>query len=213
MTEHPLNCDDRTALAIYEGRQTQDRRPLTKRRVDCDSAAFDSLDFSVARLDGGGAYLHAYRVEDDTWHRVFSRIKVGDVVWIREAHRCMPDPYRRVIYRADFPNVTRMLQRDWQKSGLKWHASIHMPRKFCRSLRRVTRVWFERTQDISEADAIAEGIGQDILGWYGYGDSFAAGEHETARQAFRCMYESLYPGACDENGWVVCKEFEPIEEA
>ena len=210
MTEHPLNCDNRTALAIYEGRQTQDRRPLTKRRVDCRNVAFEDLDFSMAHAVKDRLVV---RGKDEQLHIVTSQVKVGDVVWIREAHRCMPEPYRRVIYRADFPNVTRMLQRDWQKSGLKWHASIHMPRKFCRSLRRVTRVWFERTQDISEADAIAEGIGQDILGWYGYGDSFAAGEHETARQAFRCMYDSIYPGAWDANGWNVCKEFEPIEEA
>ena len=201
MTEHPLNCDNRTALAIYEGRQTQDRRPLTKRRVDCGRVAFEDLDFSTAHAVKDRLVV---RGKDEQLHIVTSQVKVGDVVWIREAHRCMPEPYRRVIYRADFPNVTRMLQRDWQKSGLKWHASIHMPRKFCRSLRRVTRVWFERVQDISEADATAEGcVVQCNCG--GCIDS-------TPRGHFQDIWRECYGyGAWDENGWVRCIEMEKVE--
>ena len=202
MTEHPLNCDNRTALAIYEGRQTQDRRPLTKRRVDCRNVAFEDLDFSMAHAVKDRLVV---RGKDEQLHIVTSQVKVGDVVWIREAHRCMPEPYRRVIYRADFPNVTRMLQRDWQKSGLKWHASIHMPRKFCRSLRRVTRVWFERVRDITRSDIRAEGV--TIPAHMSNEHSYKA----AYTKAWRDLYDSIYPGAWDENGWVVCKEFEKVE--
>ena len=230
MTEHPLNCDARTALAIYEGRQTQDRRPLTKRRAVCDSAAFDSLDFSVARLDGGGAYLHAYRVEDDTWHRVFSRIQPRDVVWIREAHyvcdcgATWDTPGEPLPLDTDYAIAYWASDDGDELSECMWHtapqgsdalavdeerlrASIHMPRWACRSLRRVTRVWFERFQDISANDAIAEGF-------------LCAGDSGTefsgrvrAVSAFRKELEAIYPGAWDENGWVVAIEFEEAASA
>lgn len=84
----------------------------------------------------------------------------GDRLWVREAWA--PEQYdasataiaeleasvRRPAYRADFRG----------EPAYKWRPSIHMPRKASRILLEVTDVRVERLQDISEADAIAEGI-------------------------------------------------------
>ena len=54
------------------------------------------------------------------------------------------------LYRADFYEETY--------SDVKWHPSIHMPRRLCRQLLTVTDVRVQRVQEISERDAESEGI-------------------------------------------------------
>lgn len=82
----------------------------------------------------------------------------------------------------------------------KWRSPLFMPRWASRELLEITRVRVEHVQDISEADAIAEGIGTDIIP--------ACGDHPalecyvtvpddnhayvTAREAFRPLWDSLH---------------------
>ncbi len=151
------------------------------------------------------------RGKDEQLHIVTSRVKVGDVVWIREAHYLASDypspggDEEDVYYRAD-EHVAFAIECEPKEERPKWTPSILMFRKHCRILRRVTRVWFERVQDISVADATAEGcVVQCNCG--GCIDS-------TPRGHFQDIWRECYGyGAWDENWWNVCKEFEPIEEA
>ena len=45
----------------------------------------------------------------------------------------------------------------WGVSG-KWHPSIHMPKEAARIFLRVTHVWIERLQEITDEEAIKEGV-------------------------------------------------------
>lgn len=74
----------------------------------------------------------------------------GDVLWVREATIVIPTGPTLVGYVADGCKVTERYERQ--------RPSIHMARSHCRLRLRVTGVKAERVQDISEDDAIAEGM-------------------------------------------------------
>ena len=72
-----------------------------------------------------------------------------------------------------------------------WRPSIFMPRWASRIQLRVTDVRVERVQDISEADARAEGIAANGSGGWGpTSDTMEHGRSHAAR-AFRDLWESI----------------------
>ena len=86
-----------------------------------------------------------------------------------------------------------------------------MPRWASRIDLEVTGVRVDRLQDISEADAIAEGIWRTISGHYSYGDEYNP-NYLTARDAFRALWESINGGrSWAENPFVWVIEFKRIK--
>jgi len=124
----------------------------------------------------------------------------GDRLWVRETHCVMPHPSDigftqndiphtwdgacaqagRVIYHADPGSIVSI-------DGMRWRPSIHMLRKHSRITLEITAVRVERLHDISEADAIAEGIARLADGGYGLPD----GSHYHATDP-RISYLSLW---------------------
>ena len=112
---------------------------------------------------------------------------------------------------ADYPTVCSNYTRDGK--GIHWRPSIHMPRWASRILLEVTAVRVEQLQDISEADAIAEGIEHwDASGnneWADYSDP--AGLPLSARESYRTLWEQINgPGSWDTNPWVWVVEFKRV---
>jgi hypothetical protein len=73
-----------------------------------------------------------------------------------------------------------------------------MPRWASRITLEVTAVRVERVRDISEADAMAEGI---IPQAYGFGVEGLHMSLQTAREAFGCLWDSI--NAKRGYGWAV----------
>lgn len=106
-------------------------------------------------------------------HRISPRVQPGDTIWGRETHQfdapcdgtwahtsfygCKGAPLDLIPDRFRHPRYV-LYSADWQHSPIKWRPGIHMPRWASRLELPVGRVGVERLQDISEADAIAEGI-------------------------------------------------------
>lgn len=76
----------------------------------------------------------------------------GDVLWVREAYQV--PALMDVQYRA----TPGPRHGHWDPEFGPWKPSIHMPRWASRLTLLITEVRIERLQNISEEDAIAEGI-------------------------------------------------------
>lgn len=92
--------------------------------------------------------------------------------------------------------------------GTRWKPSIHMPRAASRITLEITGVRVERLQDISENDAIAEGVSETgalILGNKAQDVSGPIAEYAV-------LWESINgPGSWDANPWVWVVEFRRLE--
>jgi len=197
MTDRPIIFSAPMVRALLDGRKTQTRRVLgkTSGRVNIFNAEIAWADSYV--MDPGNA----------EWRARYTPYAPGDRLYVREAIDKASDR-DGVFYRADYE------AQHGDATGLGWRPSIHMPRWASRLTLTVTEVRVQRLQDISEADAVAEGIERlkSGRGFYDPTVSHAAvrfGEWtSTARQGFCRLWNSLHgPDAWDANPWVVALTF------
>lgn len=133
MRERPILFSGPMVRALLNGTKTQTRRV----------AMHTVCGVRVARL--------AYDPAPDV--RACPYGVPGDRLWVRETFA--PFSTGGAVYRADKP---RFSPDAHEVVGGSWHPSIHMPRWASRLMLRITDVRVERLQDISEADAKAEGV-------------------------------------------------------
>lgn len=157
----------------------------------------------------------------------------GDRLWVRETWYCdhfevMRGPY----HKPDDLNVSEAIDDGtlvYAADGLTpyeadqpiWKPSIHMPRWASRILLEITDVRVERLQDITEKQALAEGIvgvpfrpddGWPICTGYMVGpDDGKTGLQTTAVKPFAGLWSST-GGDWDFNPWVWCVSFRRVEQ-
>lgn len=192
MKERPILFSAPMVRAILDGTKTQTRRVVKDRHID---AAPPACFFQWLR-------------ERCTYG------KPGDRLWVRETWQAFfddevpadrprgprhtmgiparPDRKSFVFYRADGPGP---VHRDGYAA--RWMPSIHMPRKYSRITLEVTGVRVERLQDISHADAMAEGMALD-----------------DAIYDYSRLWEQINgTGSWDANPWVWVIEFQRVGES
>lgn len=197
MADKPIIFSGPMVRALLDGRKTQTRRLLkahTSERanmlgINSDGASFCDGDHPK----GQHCEEHAYSVK--------LPYAPGDRLYVREAFSisndgCAPSYLR---FRAD-PEGTRGIPCSPVKaygSRTVWRSPIHMPRWASRLTLTVTEVRVQRLQEISEADANAEGArpqATEVL--------------RTYREAFSELWNSIHgPGAWDANPWVAAISF------
>ena len=165
--------------AILGGRKTQTRRPVK----------------NLGFVPGIG---HVLNGSDDSseWPDFCPHGKTGDRLWVRETFLQDTEGF---IYRADgdFEGNAKIL------GG--WRPSIYMPRWASRILLEVTNVRVERLHDISEEDAIAEGV-QITDEYTGCADDIDSHAH-----AYKFLWDSTNgKGSWDLNPFVWVIEFRRI---
>lgn len=150
--------------------------------------------------------------------------KPGGRLWVRETHAPQSDCWgaweRRlrgdggaapvIHYFADFVPFQDDRGFTVCKPFIeKWRPSIHMPRWASRIQLEITGVRVERLQDISEADARAEGSPDYEEG------TDAPPDEESMTWSFRASYQRLWesingPGSWALNPWVWVIEFKKV---
>lgn len=170
------------------------------------------------------------------WVKEHVKIAVGDRLYVREAWRCngWATDVATIFYRAsESDGYTAMCEqypvddKKFQRVTSTWRPGIHMPRWASRITLIISDVRVERLQDISEADAIAEGIAMVLedspsdtwfSGIHGSTDLSAEGllgwHYNDAAAAYRDLWDGINgdrPGCSwAENPWVVAYTFRPI---
>lgn len=146
--------------ALLDGRKTQTRRVIKPQPVVPFSTFPDWIEDEPAKVMDGVIVR-----DSGPTRRIPIRYATGDRLWVREAHAIVPptayrassgvetrwspdDDYRAAVYREGWTRC---------KPG-KWRPSIHMPRWASRLTLTVTDVRVQRIAELTDADAIAEGI-------------------------------------------------------
>lgn len=207
--ERPILFNGDMVRAILEGRKTQTRRAVKTRIVTDDTAQWS---FCVDSTNRKSVNMWTCAVLDENGKRYTSRGRervvvnlkcpygqAGDKLWVREAWTIDNTTQDEngvcpSIYRTDLEAGGYDRSWTWQ-GGRRWTPSIHMPRWASRITLEITDVRVQRLQDISEEDAIAEGMQKSIGGiWCGSlhkAHGFPR-QHNTAVEAFADIWDSIY---------------------
>lgn len=150
----------------------------------------------------------------------------GDQLWVREAFEIIHGQTRAWIdtdYRATYIHGDRLGDAFGVKK--QWTSATHMTKEVSRITLELTGVRVERLQDISEADAIAEGMlslrnqawdRQHFPEWrYLFQEAVAKDERPplgpSPKQCYEALWKSIHgPDAWDANPWVWVVEFKKI---
>lgn len=211
MKERPILFSSEMVRAILDGRKTQTRR-IAKGVVAVHAVTGEAL----RELDSAGPRV------------VCPYGTSGDRLWVRETAACgyrseqPPHEIGRigVDYKAggSFERKYTLDRRDdypWFPSRshnvdglIRWAPAIHMPRWASRITLEVTGVRVELLQDISEADAQAEGCSLECM--TPTGDD--SGSAIYGPGGYRALWESINGSdSWAANPWVWVVEFRRIE--
>lgn len=189
--------------AILDERKTQTRRLARDCRIDSNGNAWQGNRYFGQDMRG--------TPHVDRWRKPCD---VGDRIYVRETWGVLNDKYHRYCYLVDSQYPQGRSRQ--QLVGNRWRPSIHMPKAAARIWLEVTDVRTERLQDISEKDAIAEGIDMESefaslcidLETAPYSNDLV--RNSAAITVFKKLWESTC-GSWDANPWVWVIEFKQIE--
>jgi hypothetical protein len=140
-------------------------------------------------------------------------IAVGDRLWVKEGFARAwetdgdgtPVTAEQTYYRADGEPFDEYEMPDGSiRDGIPWRSPIHMPRWASRLTLTVTDVRVQQVQEISEADAKAEGADPE---WHEASKAAGIGIPRF-RHGFRTLWNSIHgPDAWDRNPFVAAYTF------
>lgn len=189
--------------AILEGRKTQFREVI---RGDLELYYGYEVN-EGATCDPGHCYFYEDHQDGFTEKeliKIASKHKVGDVLWV-------PEAFVRVEDESGFGCGYTEYKNSYNGPHVyKWNLPTTMPEWQSRIKIKITCVWVERLQDISEEDASAEGV---------YKCAITKGRHFFGTGGpYKCNFKRLWDKiygvfgdkSWDSNPFVFAYEFEVV---
>ena len=184
--------------AVLEGRKTQTRRIVSQSLIDKYEEWYDDV-CSIAMPSG--STIETLR---DWLLRKHTRYRVGEVVAVAQSYKdCLAEnPYKRAYF---------------LNGSAGWNNKIFVAADKMIHRIRITDVRVERLQDISENDAVAEGIiyaglthedyGEPMFIIEGYKQTFG-----SARDAYAWLIDKISgKGTWQSNPYVFVYDFELVK--
>lgn len=204
--ERPILFSAPMVRALLAGTKTQTRRIVKPQPEELGDGQIRWLHRGYGH-SGPSTYMNEIAVEYWCPHG-----KPGDHLWVKETGWQPKDPSPRELregadtwprYAYDADGITDQDAEDYKAWGWKRRPSIFMPRSFSRITLEITGVRVERLQDISDADAIAEGVERPATGLPICGP----------RTWYRVLWESINgAGSWEPNPWVWVVSFKRLEQ-
>lgn len=227
--ERPILFNTSMVKAVLARQKTQTRRIVKNH---------SRLSQDISKVD-----LRKWVNEHPDYIRSFCPYgKPGDILWVRESwmqyyvdgpppEKYDADGWGVYVYKADDPPASEKLLEHWRPS-------IHLPKSGSRIWLRIKDVRIERLQEISEADAKAEGIDwyidfesdqeyfycyplkekgkcRTISGQAVLDGSYISDQVFNIKQPAKFSYQTLWEhingfGSWEDNPWVWVVEFEVL---
>lgn len=202
MKETPILYTGEMVRAILDG-----RKAMTRRVVKPQPWLIVGQD-AYGNVDDAGYWRYGEEKEDWPWPNDCPYGVIGDRLWVREKFNLMlkgtekqPGFQRQIEYHSDgeIRDISPDHNDDWDrmensKRGYLSRPSIFMPRWASRITIEITDIRVERLQDISEEDALMEGVTPSEIG-------------VTNRTCFRILWDSInvkkHPWTSNPWVWVV----------
>ena len=142
--------------------------------------------------------------------------QVGDILWVRETF-CYDDfdnGGETIYFKADY--TEKEAKELFTDLELKWKPSIFMPRYAAKLFLKVTNIRVERLQDITEEDAMDEGVKDPYD--YQHPDYYEQ-SHLRGVEINKCAFAGLWDSinakrgyGWELNNWVWVVEFERADQ-
>jgi hypothetical protein len=207
MKERPILFSAPMVRAILDGTKMQTRRVLKQATGPSLSVGMDDEATGVAELswlygDGPGYDVHeTIKRVSCPYGQATDRLWVRESFWGCDLHGHGDQPC--VVYDDEWhgKEYSPAAARPWARKFGRI-PSIHMPRDCSRITLEITDVRVDRLQDISEADAIAEGAP-----WA----ACCAPQEGSHKAGFAKLWESINgAGSWDKNPWLWVIEFKRV---
>lgn len=209
----PILFKGEMVRAILDGRKTQTRRlvrfpVLDRNGTGCEIAGCEiNSMLRQEREQGAGSFICPHG-------------QPGDRLWVKETFQLWDHSINEieVAYKCGWPEASKILTVESKPRGIHnrttagkkpWKPSIFMRKDYARLWLEITAVRVERLQDISETDALAEGV--TIKPSAAIASGVCNGTPGPAQFEYYALWESINgKGSWAANPWVWCISFRRI---
>ena len=221
MKEHPILMQTDMVKAILDGRKTQIRRVI-KPQPPSDAKPCTCTRVKHFYIDKVPSPTDRLECTSDVMTIKCPYGQVGDRLWVRETWQVDDWNYpnhKEAVLKENLEFRADATTEEEYYNYLGWKSPLHLDKIFARIWLEITGVRVERLQEITEVDAIAEGVSYNTTNEYAQMRVLSRGQANedtwpTPQESFRKLWDSLNAKrgyGWEVNLWVWVIEFKRVD--